>query len=78
MVGRVYELGQTLGPLFVAEGWGVPLEGTSSVPLSERDPSTPLLYPAEDPRSLMRERYPPYLDEDREVAADRQPRRPRR
>lgn len=70
-VGRVYELGQTLGPLFVAEGWAVPQDVSSRVGYDERDPFTPLRYRnADDPWNLVREHYPPYLDDDRAVAAD--------
>ena len=70
--GMQYEMGNSLGALFLAEGWGEPVasdEPAMLVPLSE--------FTADGPANLVREIYPPYYDGPAGLAADRR-RRPRR
>ena len=79
--GSVYELGYSLGPLFLAEGWGEPADAPSSH-MTFTDMSALARQPhrhPDDPMNLVRERYPPYLEDRRAVAADfRRRRRSRR
>jgi hypothetical protein len=73
--GIQYEMGNSLGALFLAEGWAVPVDSTESamlIPISEfvADRETA------EPQNLVREVWPPYYDGPA-LAADRR-RRPRR
>ncbi len=76
--GFLYEVGNTLGALMLAEGWAEPSgddEPAMLIPLSEFDADGP----AERPPNLFREIYPPYYQSPTELAADRRRRpRPRR
>jgi len=80
--GYQYEVGNSLGALFLAEGWAepVPFDEPVVVPFSETDPyAAPAYRDSDAPPNLTREHYPPYLDEVRGIAADfRRRRRPRR
>jgi hypothetical protein len=63
--GYQYEVGNSLGALLLAEGWGEPVVEEAPallVPLDEL--ATPARGPDEtkDPANLIREIYPPYLD----------------
>jgi len=80
VVGREYDVGNSVGALLLAEGWAEPLPLDAPrphVPFSENDPfDNSVLYPDEPP-NLSRENWPPYLD--RGLAADiKFRRRPRR
>ena len=73
--GHQYDVGTTLGMLFLAEGWGEPAEDRGPallIPIDE--------FCADQPRrplgNLVRETYPPYVDELPSMAAERR-RRPR-
>ena len=73
--GHQYDVGTTLGMLFLAEGWGEPAEGNGPamvIPIDEFCADQP----RRGPRNLIREIYPPYVDELPSMAADRR-RRPR-
>jgi hypothetical protein len=79
--GVQYELGNSLGALFLAEGWAEPVpsdEPALVIPLSEFAPDRP----TSAPPNLVREMFPPYYDMPTALAADRRrhprPRRPRR
>jgi hypothetical protein len=74
--GRQYEVGNSIGALFLAEGWAIPVPLNSPVPdMAFDDYDTRPLYKA-DPSNLKREPRPPYLN--REVAADFKRRKRRR
>jgi hypothetical protein len=69
--GVQYEMGNSLGALFLAEGWGVPVasdEPAMLIPVGE--------ITADRPTNLVREIYPSYFDVAPALAADRR-RRPR-
>jgi hypothetical protein len=80
-VGSDYEVGNSVGALFLAEGWGepVPLDAVAPyVPFTEGDPFIMRVVDPKHPRNLIRETYPPYLDSPQQLAADfRAPRRRR-
>jgi hypothetical protein len=61
IVGRYYDLGQTLGALFLAEGWGVPADDAFNLG-RPADPKAP---------NVVREIGPSYSDGPSAVAADR-------
>lgn len=66
--GSEYELGSSLGPLFLSEGWGVPAVDEPAEPAPPHAAS-----PTEsaDPPNLYRETYPPLVDHiERHIAAD--------
>jgi hypothetical protein len=72
--GIQYEMGNLLGALFFAEGWGVPVasdEPAMIIPISE--PTADRQRPSPN---LTREIFPSYLDLPSALAADRR-RRPR-
>jgi len=75
--GRQYVLGNSLGALFLAEGWGEPVEDDEPTPIV---PPTKYLDDrhADELRlpNLIRDIYPPYYKGTLAQAADR--RRPRR
>src|SRR5882724_5993421 len=71
--GLQYEMGNSLGALFLSEGWGEPVasdEPAMLVPMRELAAGDS---PA-DPQNLMREVWPPYY-EGPALAADRRRRR---
>jgi hypothetical protein len=77
--GNQYEVGNSLGALMLAEGWAVPVADDAPalvVPFSETDPFAPEYRDADAPTNLVREHYPPYLDNRPELAFDFR-RRPR-
>jgi hypothetical protein len=78
--GKQYEVGNSLGALFLAEGWAVPMPLDSpmpDVPFDDNDPydARPLSR-KDDPSNLKRESRPPYLNRD--IAADSKGRKHRR
>ena len=78
-VGQVYEVGTTIGALFMAEGWAEPLpldEMPPPVPFSAGDPFTTRVIVRRDPPNLTKERASPFWD--RALAADASRRRRRR
>jgi hypothetical protein len=80
-VGQEYEVGNSIGALFLAEGWAapVPLETPATAqPWSEQDPFDPrhLYTLRSQPRNLIKDRTPPYFESD--MAADFRRRRTRR
>ena len=80
-VDHEYEIGTTLACVILSEGWGEPVGtavATIEAPFSEMDPLAPQPYrDADAPSNLIREHYPPYLDEERAAAADIRERRRR-
>jgi hypothetical protein len=80
-VGREYEIGTTIACVILSEGWGEPVgmvEAAVEAPYSEMDPLGSKPYrDADAPRNLIREHYPPYLDEVRAAVADIRERRRR-
>ena len=65
-VGSEYELGNSVGALFLAEGWAEPVpldEPAPYVPFSEGDPFTTRVVGRTHPRNLIRESYPPFIDD---------------
>ena len=71
--GREYELGNTLGALFLAEGWAEPVafeEPVMEIPMRE---STADARKSTKPSNLMREILPPYFNAPK--SADRRIRR---
>jgi hypothetical protein len=77
-VGRQYEVGNSIGALFLAEGWAEPVPVDAERPyqfFTSDDPfDSRALY--DDPPNLKKEQFPPYLEPD--VAADLKLRRRRR
>jgi hypothetical protein len=68
--GLQYEVGNSIGALFLAEGWAEPVadeEPALLTPLREFEPDRP----ADRPPNLIREHYPPYYDGPSALAADR-------
>jgi hypothetical protein len=68
--GVQYEMGNSLGALFLAEGWGEPVasdEPAVLIPVRE--------FTADAPPNLAREIYPPYYEGTPAFAADRRGRR---
>jgi len=77
--GNQYEVGNSIGAVFLAEGWAVPVPLDSPVdnlPFDENDPYDPRPLYSDDPSNLKRESNPPYLN--REVAAEFKRRKRRR
>jgi hypothetical protein len=70
--GSVYDVGEILADVFLAEGWAEPLPIDDQAPFDEFDPFS--LTPPRRPLSLASQRTPPY----REQAADGFRRRRRR
>ena len=72
-LGYTYDLGNTIGALFLAEGWGEPVSEDPSAPAeaaAKIEPAPPP-YDPDNPPNLRREVYPPYLDRlDLDIAAD--------
>ncbi len=68
-LGAEYELGSSLGSLFLSEGWGVPVvhDAVARSPEPESKAAD-----SADPPNLQRETYPPFVDEnlERDIAAD--------
>ena len=84
--GYQYEVGNSLGALFLAEAWAIPVdldEPALLVPFSDTDPFDPRrLYrpPTEGPtpRNLVRDVFPPYVDQIDQAAELKRRRRKRR
>jgi hypothetical protein len=75
-LGAVYEVGNTLGALFLAEGWADPLSldsNTPAVPFEDGESSRG----PDQPRNLIRETHP-YLQRADTVADFTRRRRPRK
>src|SRR6059058_243275 len=67
--GRQYEVGASLGAVFLAERWAEPVSGAPpslTTPLNELDPA-----PAPGPTNLVREIFPSYYDGPAAFATDR-------
>jgi hypothetical protein len=63
--GVEYEVGNSIGALFLAEGWAepVPFDAPAPIqPFSDDDPFEPRVLDRQNPPNLVRETYPPYLD----------------
>jgi hypothetical protein len=79
--GYQYEVGNSLGAVMLAERWAVPVAADAPalvIPFSETDPFATAYQDADAPSNLVREHYPPYLDNQPETAFDfRRRRRPR-
>jgi hypothetical protein len=76
-LGGEYEVGNSLGALFLAEGWAEPMPLDSpqpSLPFSESDAYLPNVSKTDEPPNLIRESHPPFL-EHLDRAADYQFRR---
>ena len=73
-LGNQYEVGNSLGALLLAEGWAEPVseqEPALLMPFSEADPFADPPYRYVDaPRNLVREHYPPYLNDRPDVVLD--------
>ena len=77
--GNQYEVGNSIGALFLAEGWAIPVPLDSpvdNVPFDEHHPYDPRPLFRDDPSNLKRESNPPYLNRD--VAANSKWRKRRR
>jgi hypothetical protein len=75
--GQQYEVGNSLGALFLAERWAEPVPSDDPalvIPVSELSADAP---PEPAPENLVREFFPPYYDGPAALAADRR-RRSRR
>src|SRR6266576_5144375 len=66
--GVQYEMGNCLGALFLAEGWGQPASFDESAMLI---PTSEISGPEAPPPNLIREIYPPSYDAPPALAADR-------
>ena len=65
--GGEYRLGNSLAALFLAEGWGEPIDDEVPEPGLEAFELGPIPHPP----NLVRERFPPYTDLPTALAADR-------
>ena len=66
-VGGDDEVGNSLGALFLAEGWGEPValdEPRSPEPFSADDPFGTTTLDRNSPPNLVKEQHPPFLDRD--------------
>lgn len=82
-VGGEYVVGNSVGALFLAEGWGEPValdEPRPPEPFSADDPFGTTTLDRNSPPNLVKEQHPPFLDRDlaREVALPWRWRRRRR
>jgi hypothetical protein len=71
-VGLAYEVGNSLGALFLAEGWAEPVADDALalvVPFSDSDPFLTRVVDPQAPANLRRETYAAHLDEIA-IAAD--------
>jgi hypothetical protein len=69
--GKRYEVGNSIGAVFLAEGWAIPVPLDSpmpDVPFDDNDPYDTRPLHKDDPANLQRESRPPYLNRD--IAAD--------
>ena len=77
--GCQYEVGNALGALMLAEGWAVPVsddEPALVIPFSETDSFAPRAnHDKTGPANLVREHYPPCLENRPDSASEWQPRR---
>jgi hypothetical protein len=72
--GQQYEVGNTIGALFLAEGWAVPVADDEPAILIPRREFA--VKPTTTPSNLIRDKYPSYYDEPLDIAAER-PHKPR-
>ena len=78
-VAREYMVGNSVGALFLAEGWAVPVEldaPSPPEPFGADDPHSVTTLDKGNPPNLIREHAPPFVERD--VAADFRWRRRRR
>lgn len=73
--GQQYEVGPSLGSLFLAEGWAEP--AVPNEPPAPSDEPSNVVDPVPAPANLVREIYPPYYDGPSVLAADRRRRKRR-
>ena len=71
--GQQYEVGPSLGSLFLAEGWAEPV--VPDEPPTPSDEPSNVADPVPAPPNLVREIYPPYYDGSSVLAADRRRRK---
>jgi hypothetical protein len=73
-LGYTYDVGNTIGALFLAEGWGEPVVDEAPAPAAasiKNEPAVVTPIDPDNPPNLRREVYPPYLDRlDLDIAAD--------
>jgi hypothetical protein len=78
-VGAEYDVGNTVGSLFLAEGWAEPVDLDAPRPpqaFSADDPFGVMTLDRNSPPNLVKEHQPPFVERD--VAADFRWRRRRR
>ena len=66
-VGEEYEVGNSIGALFLAEGWAEPValnEPRPPEPFSADDPFGTMTLDRNNPPNLVKEQHPPFLDRD--------------
>jgi hypothetical protein len=76
--GQIYEVGNTLGAVMLAEEWAAPVADDRPallIPFGDDDPYIPRVMDRRQPPNLVREIHPPYLDESPALAADFERRR---
>jgi hypothetical protein len=74
-------MGTSLGSLFLAEGWGTPVSNDEPQPIvafSDEDPFVTRVADHHTPPNLVRDTYPPYVEEISIAADFERRRRPRR
>ncbi len=79
--GHIYEVGNCLGAVMLAEGWAAPVADDAPallIPFSESDPYASRVLDRQSPPNLVREVHPPSFDEGWDLAADFARRRGRR
>jgi len=72
-LGHTYDVGTIIGAVFLAEGWGEPVDDGVAAPaaVSTSEPAVVTPLDPDNPPNLRREVYPPYLDRlDLDLAAD--------
>jgi hypothetical protein len=66
-VGKEYEVGNTIGALFLAEGWAEPVALDAPrpyTPFTAEDPFDSRVLYRDHPPNLVKERHSPFLDRD--------------
>jgi hypothetical protein len=66
-VGREYQVGNSVGAVFLAEGWAEPVDLDAPrppEPFSEDDPFGTTTLDRNSPPNLVKEQHPPFLDRD--------------
>src|SRR5262245_14426983 len=77
--GLQYDVGNQIGALMLAEGWAEPVADDQASatpgPFSEDDPFVSCVIDRNNPPNLVRETYPPYVDDLPDPANDPEQRR---